>query len=105
MDDGPGWVWAGPSHGKYSASLTVIERRTDTPVQARQNISGFANTYIDYFQILTDRIRKFNAKLICDTSGLRLVRVLEFTLKMMTYEPIERGGWQALLELLANKLQ
>ena len=59
--------------------------------------------YIDYLQILTDRIKKFNAKLIRDKSGLRLARVLHFTLKMVKYAPLERHGWQPLLEFLSKK--
>ena len=43
----------------------------------------FKNPYIDSFWILTDQIREFNAKFIRDKSGLRLARVLQFTLKIM----------------------
>ena len=51
-------------------------------------ISALGNPYIDSLQILTDRIREFNAKYIRDKSGLRLARVLEFTLKMVKYAPL-----------------
>ena len=66
-------------------------------------ISAFANLYIDSLPILTDRIREFNAKFIRDKSGLRLARVLQLTLKMAKYAPLEGCGWQPLPELLTKK--
>ena len=47
-------------------------------------ILAFANPYIDSLQILTNQIREFNAKFILDKSGLRLDRVLQFTLKWLS---------------------
>ena len=68
------------------AAPTRIFRRDGT-------ISAFANQFIDSLRILTDRIRKFNAKFIRDKSSLRLARVLQFILKMVKYAPFEgRGG-------------
>ena len=66
-------------------------------------ISAISNHYIDYLQILTDRIKEFNAKFIRDNSGLRLARVLQFTLKMVKDAPLEGRGWQPLPEFLSNK--
>ena len=57
-----------------SAAPTRMFKRDGT-------ISAFGNPYIDYLRILTDRIKKFNEKFIRDKSGLRLARVLQFTLK------------------------
>ena len=68
-------------------------------------ISSLGNPYIDCLQILTDRIREFNAKFICDKSGLRLARVLQFTLKMVKYAPLEGCGWHPLPEFLTKKKQ
>ena len=47
--------------------------------------SAFANPYIDFLQILTNRIREFIAKFIRDKSVIRLAKVLQFSLKMMKY--------------------
>ena len=66
-------------------------------------VLAFANPYIDSLRILTDRIREFNAKFIRDKSGLRLASVLQFTLKMVKYAPLEGRGWQPLPEFLAKK--
>ena len=66
-------------------------------------ISAFGNPYIEFLQILTDRIMEFNVKFIRDKSGLRLARVLKFTLKMMKYAPLEGRGWQPLPEFLSKK--
>ena len=63
-----------------------------------ETISSFENPYIDCLQILTDRIREFNAKFIRDKSGLRLARVLQFTLKIIKYAPLEGRGWLPLSE-------
>ena len=79
-----------------SAALTRIFKRDET-------ISAFSNLYIDSLLILTDRIREFNAKFIRDKSGLRLARVLQFTLKMVKYAPLEGRWWQPLLEILSKK--
>ena len=68
---------------KYlSAALTRVFWRDGT-------VSSFSNPYIDFLQILKDKIKEFNAKFIRDKSGLRLARVLQFTLKMVTYAPLE----------------
>ena len=66
-------------------------------------VSAFANPYNDSVRIFTDRTREFNAKFIRDRSGLRLVSVLQFTLKIMKYVPLEGRGWQPLPEFLAKK--
>ena len=66
-------------------------------------IYAFKHPYIDSLQIITDRIREFNAMFIRDKSGLRLARVLQFILKMVKYAPLEGRGWQALPECLAKK--
>ena len=47
----------------------------------------FGNPFIDSLQIITDRIKEFNAKFIHDKSGFRLARVLQFTLKIVKYAP------------------
>ena len=52
-----------PFEQYLSAAATRIFRRDGT-------ISAFANPYIDSLQILTDRIREFNAKFIRDKSSL-----------------------------------
>ena len=65
-------------------------------------ISAIGNPYIDSLRILTDRIREFNAKYIRDKSGLRLARVLKFTLKMVKYAPLEVRGWQPFPEFLSK---
>ena len=66
-------------------------------------VSAFANPYINSLQILTDRIKEFNAKFIRDKSGLRLARVLQLSLKMVKYAPLKGRGWQPLPELLSKK--
>ena len=85
-----------PFEQYLSAAPTRMFRRDET-------ISAFENPYIDFLRILTDRIRDFNAKFIRDTSGLRLSRVLQFTLKIVKYAPLEGRGWQPLPELLTKK--
>ena len=67
-----------------------------------ENISGFANLYIDNLRILTDRIEEFNAKFIRDKSGLRLATVLQFTMKIVKYPPLEGRGWQPLPMFLSK---
>ena len=79
-----------------SAAPTRMFRRDE-------QISGFENQYTDNLRILTDRIRELNAKFIRDKSGLRLARVLQLTLKIVKYAPLDRHGWQALPEFLAKK--
>ena len=66
-------------------------------------VSAFANPYIDSIGILTEWIREFNAKFIRDKSGLRLARVLQFTLTMVKYTPLEGRGWQPLPEFPSKK--
>ena len=85
-----------PFEQYLSAAPTRIFRRDET-------ISAFSNPYIDYLQILTDRIKEFNAKFIRDKSGLRLARILQFTLKMVKYAPLEGRGWQPFPEFLSKK--
>ena len=63
-----------------------------------ETISALLNPYIESFRILTERIREFNAKIIRDKSGFRLGRVLQYTLKMVKYAPLEGRGWQPLPE-------
>ena len=67
-----------PFEQYLSAAPTRIFRRDKTS-------SALANPYVDSLRILTDRIREFNAKFIRDKSGLRLARVLQFTLNMVKY--------------------
>ena len=85
-----------PFEEYLSAAPTRIFRRDGT-------ISAFANLYIDFLRILTDRIRECNAKFIRDKSGLRLVRVLQFTLKITKYAFLDGRGWQPLPEFLTKK--
>ena len=79
-----------------SAEPTRMFRRDDKN-------SAFKNPYIDSLQILTDQIREFNAKFIRDKSGLRLARVVQFTLKIVKYAPFEERGWHPLPEFLTKK--
>ena len=65
--------------------------------------SAFSNPSINSLQILTDLISEFNAKFIRDKSGLRLARVLQLTLKMVKYAPLEGRGWQPYPEFLLKK--
>ena len=65
--------------------------------------SVFENLYIDFLRILTDRIRKFNVKCIRDKFCLRLASVLQFTLTIVKYAPLEGRGWQPLPESLSKK--
>ena len=53
--------------------------------------------------ILTDRIKKFNAKFIREKSGLRLAGVLQFILKMVKYAPLKGRGWQTRPMFLLKK--
>ena len=85
-----------PFEQYLSAAPTRMFRRDDTT-------SAFGNPYIDSFQILTDRIREFNAKFIRDKSGLRLAKILQFTLKMVKYAPFEGRGWQPLPDFFQRK--
>ena len=48
--------------------------------KSEEPLTPSKNPYIDSLRILTNRIREFNAKYIRDKSGLRLSRVLKFTL-------------------------
>ena len=65
--------------------------------------SSFGNPYIDSLRILTDRIREFNTKFIRDKSGIRLDRVLQFTLKIGKYAPLEGREWQRLPKFVTKK--
>ena len=87
-----------PFEQYLSAAPTRMFRRDET-------VSAFANPYIESLQILTDRIREFNAKFIRDKSGLRLARVLQCTLKIVKYAPLEGSGWQPLPDFLSKKKQ
>ena len=68
-----------------------------------ETVSAFSNPYIDSLWILRDRIREFKAKFICDKSGFRLAKVLQFILKMVKYAPLEGRWWQGLSEFLSKK--
>ena len=73
-----------PVEQYLSAAPISMFRRDDT-------IFGFRNLYIDSNRILRDWITEFKAKFIRDKSGLRLLaRVLQFTLKIVIYAPLER---------------
>ena len=70
-----------PFEQYLSAATTRIFSRDRT-------FTTFENLYIDSLQILTNRIREFNAKFIRDKFGFRIGRVLTFTLKMVKYAPL-----------------
>ena len=72
-------------------------------IRSDKLIFAFANSYIDFLWILTDRIRELNAKFIRGKSGCRLARVLQFILKMVKYAPFERRNRQPLPEFLEKK--
>ena len=78
-----------------SAAPTRMFKRDGT-------VFALANPYIDSLQILTNRIREFDAKFFRDKSGLQLSSVLQFTVKMVKYAPFEGGGWQPLPEFLSK---
>ena len=80
-----------------SAAPTRMVKRDGT-------VPAYANPYIDSLRILTNRINEFNAKFICDKSRLRLASVLQLTLKVVKYAPLEERGWQPLPEFLAKKV-
>ena len=84
-----------PLEQYLSAAQTRIFRR-------EKKIFAFENPYIDSLQILTDRIRECNAKFISDKSGLRLARVLQFTLKIVKYAPLEGRGWKQMPKFLSK---
>ena len=79
-----------------SASPTRIFKRNGP-------ITPSSNPYTDCLQILTNRIKEFNAKFIRDKSGLRLAGVIQFILKMVKYHPLEGSGWQPLPKFLEKK--
>ena len=85
-----------PFEQYLSAAPTRMFMRNDT-------LNAFENPYIDFLQILIDRIRVLHAKFICDKSGLRLARVLKFTLKVVKYAPLEGRGWQTLPVFLSKR--
>lgn len=72
-----------------SAQVTCIFMRNGT-------ITAPGNPYIDSLLILTDCIKEFSEKFICNQSGLRIVKVLQLILKMAEYAPIQGCGWQFL---------
>ena len=67
-----------------------------------KTIFAFENHYIDSLRIITDQITEFNAKFIRDKSNIRLARVLQFTLKIVKYAPLEGRGWKPLPEFLSK---
>ena len=85
-----------PFEQYLSAAMTRMFMRNET-------LNAFENPYSDFLQILTDRIRELNAKFIRDKSGLRLAKVLQFTLKIVKYAPLDRRGWQPLPVFLSKK--
>ena len=85
-----------PFEQYLSAAPICMFRRVET-------ISAFGAPYIDSLRILTDLVREFHAKFIRDKSGLRLTRVLQFTLKIVKYAPLEKRSWQPLPEFLIKK--
>ena len=66
-------------------------------------VNAIANPYNDCLRILTDRMNEFNEKYICDKSGLRLDSILQFSMKMVKYAPLEGCCWQPLDEFLTKK--
>ena len=52
-------------------------------------ITSTSNPFTDSLQILTNRIKEFNAKFIRDKSGLRLAGVIQLVLKKVKYQPLE----------------
>ena len=67
------------------------------------SISTSPNLYTDSLQILTERIKEYNAKFIRDKSALRLSAILQLILKMAKYQPLQGSGWQPLPEYLEKK--
>ena len=63
-------------------------------------ITATSNPYTDSLQILSNRIKEFNAKFIRDKSGLRIASVLLFVLKMVKYQHLQGSGWQPLPKYL-----
>ena len=77
---------------------------TPTRIFKRQgSLTTFPNLYRESLQILTDRIKEFNAKFIRDKSGLRLSGIIQLILKMAKYQPLQGSGWQPLPEYLEKK--
>ena len=85
-----------PFEQYLSAAPTRMFKRDGT-------IFAFKHPYIDFLQILTDRIREFIAKFIRDKSGLRLAKVLQLSLKTVRYARFDGRGEQPLPRFLANK--
>ena len=83
---------------KYLSAAPTHMFRRERPFTA------FTNPYIDNLRILTYRIKEINAKFIIDKSGLRLARVIKYTLKMVKYAPLEGRSWQYLPEFLSKKI-
>ena len=79
-----------------SAAQTLIFKREGT-------ITAMTNQYTDIMRILTERIRKYNAKFIRDKSELELAGILQLILKMSKYQPLQRSGWQPFPEFLKRK--
>ena len=84
-----------PFEQYLSGAPTRMFRRDGT-------ILAFTNLYIISLRILTDRIRELNAKFIRDKSGVRLDRVLQFTLNMVKYAPLKGRGWHPFPKFLAK---
>ena len=66
-------------------------------------IEATTNSYTDSLQILTNRIKEYNAKFIRDKTGLRLAGVLQLVLKMVKYQPLQASKWRPLPKYLENK--
>ena len=79
-----------------SATATRIFKRDG-------QITSTTNPYTDSLQILTNRIKEFNAKFIKDKSGLRMANVLQLVLKIVKYQPREGSKWQFLPKYSENK--
>ena len=71
-----------PFEQYLSAAPTRMFRRDNT-------ISAFGNPSIYSRRILTDRIWEFNNNFIRNKSGLQLAEILQFTLKIVKYAPLE----------------
>ena len=82
---------------QYLSATSTRNFKRDGP------ITPTTNPYTDSLKILTNRFKEFNAKFIRDKSGLRLLGVRQFLLKMVKYLPLKDSGWQPLPKFLENK--
>ena len=78
-----------------SASPTRIFKRDEPVIPSK-------NPFIDVLLIITDQISESNAKNLRDKYGLRLARVIKFTMKMVRYTPFEGRGWQPFFKFLSK---